>query len=212
MQETLKVVHSNSWKDSKDEEARSERGEAGDTVETTISKDDSGDLFVDMKREDEADDDSGKDRVAERTNDDEPELLSGVRIEDEDTRNTLVASETTEAAPTPVSLRETLWNPLLAVAAVLAVLAAGWSYTSLQGTRAQLSAMADAKASVERTLADVKTRLSAAEKTVSDIRAALAASAAVAATASESAPAAAASEATPEAAAPAPVSADSVAQ
>ncbi|MGQ0673246.1 MAG: hypothetical protein ACT4N2_10270 [Hyphomicrobium sp.] len=77
---------------------------------------------------------------------------------------------TTSAAPAPTGLLST---PLLAGAAALSVLVAGWSYTSLESTRAELNAMTQAKVTAERALADAQARLTNAEKAVAAVKAAL---------------------------------------
>jgi hypothetical protein len=81
--------------------------------------------------------------------------------------------------PRPVTMHGTptqlgsVMMPFLAVAAGLSALAAVWSYTTLEETRGQLASMTEAKASVDRSLADARGRLSAAEKAVADVKAAL---------------------------------------
>jgi hypothetical protein len=69
----------------------------------------------------------------------------------------------------PVSMK----MPLLAIAAGGSMLAAIWSYTTLDDTRSQLTTMTEAKATVDRSLADARARLLAAEKAVADVKAAL---------------------------------------
>lgn len=77
---------------------------------------------------------------------------------------------TTFDSPRP---RDMLTTPLLAIGFAVALLAAGWSYTSLEATRAELASITQSKASVDRQLGDAQARLSAAEKAVADVKAAL---------------------------------------
>lgn len=66
-----------------------------------------------------------------------------------------------------------LTKPLLAIAAGASLLMAGWNYSSLEDARAQLTSMTEAKAAVERSLAEAQGRLAAAEKAVASVNAAL---------------------------------------
>jgi hypothetical protein len=101
---------------------------------------------------------------------------------DEARRNTLISSELPQT-PAPPTMAEHLRTPMLAIAATVAALIAAWSYSTLQGTRAELEAMATAKATAEQALVDAKAKLSAVEKALTDINSALSAGAAAAATA-----------------------------
>ncbi|MBX9683933.1 MAG: hypothetical protein K2X41_09110 [Hyphomicrobium sp.] len=76
-------------------------------------------------------------------------------------------------APHIPSVWESLKSPLLAITAAVAVAAAVWSYSGLEDARAQLASVTEAKASVERSLAEARGRLTAAEKAVADVKAAL---------------------------------------
>ncbi len=86
----------------------------------------------------------------------------------EDRHIPYAASSQAAASDSP-SLR----TPLLAIAATVGLLAAAWSYTALEETRAQLTVVTEAKASVDRQLADAQSRLSAAETAVANVKAAL---------------------------------------
>lgn len=87
-----------------------------------------------------------------------------------DAQETPYERRTTYSAPAPTGLLNT---PLLASAAALATLVAGWSYTSLESTRAELKAMTDAKTAAERALVEAQSRLTNAEKAVAAVKAAL---------------------------------------
>ena len=93
--------------------------------------------------------------------------------------DTSYAARTTSISDTP-TLSGLLTTPLLAIIAAAAVLAAAWSYSSLEGTRAQLTAATEAKAAVDRALADAQGRLSAAENALAGVKAALTSSPAAA--------------------------------
>ncbi len=121
--------------------------------------------------------------------------------EEDGSRGSLVTREEDLEPPTyaPPRRDASRSQHVFAGATVLSLLFAGWSYSSLQATKAELAAMSDAKAAVERQLGEAKTRMGATDKVIADIRAALAALPAVAALPA----AASAAPATPEPAAPA---------
>jgi septal ring factor EnvC (AmiA/AmiB activator) len=66
-------------------------------------------------------------------------------------------------------------SSLMPMAALGALLIAGMSFTSLKTTRSELAALTEAKASVDKSLAETQGRLTVAEKTIADIKAAIAA-------------------------------------
>ncbi|PPC85071.1 MAG: hypothetical protein CTY31_03545 [Hyphomicrobium sp.] len=85
---------------------------------------------------------------------------------------TSYAPRTTAASDAP-SMSGLLTTPLMAIVTAVAVLAAAWSYSTLETTRAQLTAATEAKAAVDRALADAQGRLSAAENALAGVKAAL---------------------------------------
>lgn len=86
--------------------------------------------------------------------------------------DTSYTARTSSSSDTP-TMSGLLTTPLLAMITAVAVLAAAWSYSSLEGTRAQLTAAIEAKAAVDRALADAQGRLSAAENALAGVKAAL---------------------------------------
>lgn len=92
-----------------------------------------------------------------------------VSLEPPDTDDTPHSQQFPE---TPTTL-QLLKMPLLAIAAASAVVMAGWSYATLEETRAQLASVTQAKASVDNALADAQGKLAAAEKAVANVKAAL---------------------------------------
>lgn len=95
-------------------------------------------------------------------------------------------------------------SSLLPIATLGALLVAGMSFTSLKTTRSELAALTEAKASVDKSLAETQSKLSVAEKAIADIKAAIAAATTTAAAktgavTATGAPAASSTAATPAA-------------
>ena len=128
-----------------------------------------------------------------------------------ESQNTLVLQEASDEADhdyidTPhshISSTPTMWEslktPLLAVVAVVSLLAAGMSYSTLEETRARLTSMSDAKAAAEKALSEARGKLAAAEKAVGDVKAALSSTPASAAAAGTAAAGALAAKPAPAA-------------
>lgn len=74
---------------------------------------------------------------------------------------------------TPAAAMPSARQPLLLLTAACAAVAAIWSYSALENTRAQLNNVTLAKQTLERSLAEAQSRLSVAEKTVADVKAAI---------------------------------------
>lgn len=121
--------------------------------------------YLDKRQTSETSDDrKAPDAVDTRTS-----LVTADATESEDATEPLHA-KTTSSAP---SVWSSLKSPLLALTALVSVLGAAWNYTTLENTRVQLTAVSNAKASVEMSLAEAQGRLAAAEKAVADVKAAL---------------------------------------
>lgn len=139
------------------------------------------DVVLDAERSHDRADDSADDNTRADYGD-VIEQPASERDQAEETRAAYLASSEHRSSE-GVSLK----TPLLAIAAAVGLLAAAWNYTALVDTRAQLSAVTEAKATVDRQLADAQSRLSAAETAVANVKAAL--TAAPASTAAPAAPA-----------------------
>lgn len=76
------------------------------------------------------------------------------------------------ASEAPLNGRNLL-TLVLGIAALIGLLFGAWNYTVLESTRAQLSSVTEAKAALDRSLADAQGRLAAAEKAFADVKSAL---------------------------------------
>lgn len=175
MQEAFKVVSSPRWQ-TQNTEDRTNTSEtpAADTGAQALKQDEdskSSDATETIEaRSTQADDtpnttDSDSE-TAERADD---AVNTMEKVDDPEAVSTTPAARTYD----PPSVMETAKSPLLAIATACATVAAVWSYTSLEDTRAQLATVTSAKATLERSLAEAQSKLAVAEKTVADVKAAI---------------------------------------
>lgn len=188
MQEAFKVVSSPRWQN----QSTDDKPNTAENTSTSAASDTDKELAsesadtIDAVKADASDADD-----AARESDSSDTLTTDLSDDDAATRADV---DDPEASATPVAraydppgVMETARSPLLAITATVAGVAALWSYTSLEDTRAQLANVSSAKASLERSLADAQSKLAVAEKTVADVKAAIAAATAAPAKASGSA-------------------------
>ena len=174
MQEAFKVVSSPRWQTQNTEDKPNTADTANtlpasdsdtattstltaDTAEATKADAAIADDTASTADSDDARDAELADDTATRTDVDDPEA----------------SAATTPRAYEPPTVMQTAKSPLLAITAACASVAALWSYTTLEDTRAQLANVTSAKATLERSLSEAQSKLTAAEKTVADVKAAI---------------------------------------
>lgn len=173
MQEAFKVVSSPRWQNQATAEEKPNTPDTTNDTATqepvTASADVSDAIKADAPEtaETASGETSGDTLTSELSSDD-----TGTRADVDDPEAATAAAVSTYDPP---GVMETARSPLLAIAAAVAGVAAVWSYTSLEDTRAQLANVSSAKAALERSLADAQSKLAVAEKTVADVKAAIAA-------------------------------------
>lgn len=186
MQEARKVVSSPRWQNSMDAtnpvqadgDIKRERGD--DTAEKpeTEKHDATAGVRGSGASDVKTSADEAADTVTRETADGEERSEDGTALAVEDPEHTHAAVAQSRPIDPPSKL---LQAPLLTIAAACAGVAAMWSYSALEDTRAQLANVSNAKAAVEQALADAKSKLAVAEKTVADVKSAIAAATAPAA-------------------------------
>lgn len=188
MQEAFKVVSSPRWQNQSTTEDKPGTADGTNNPNDTVAQDAVGaaDDTADAVKASTA---NADDTAREETTDD---TLTSEHHTDDPTARADVDDPEASTAPAvrayePPGVLETARSPLLAIAAAVAGVAAMWSYSSLEDTRAQLANVSSAKASLERSLADAQSKLAVAEKTVADVKAAIAAATAAPAKATGSA-------------------------
>lgn len=183
MQEALKFSDEHDVRDA----ASNARDDAHDSDTQAQSRDQDQETpeQVSLLDKDDASDDAEKIETEVMDASNEPEIMEMADMSASQSPIVPLNSPKISYSPAmtePPTTYELIKTPMLAIAAAVSLVVAGWSYSSLEQTRADLNAMTEAKASVDKALADAKSRLTNAEKAVAAVKAALTSVPVVAAT------------------------------
>lgn len=161
-----KVVSSPRWQTSADSVSSRQSDVTGDTPEVKKASVESLEEARARATDDTETDKPAIDRLAE---DAETATLEADTKDEGDSAEVDAATTPRAAEPASASLKPAM----LAILAICSVVAAVWSYMTMEVTRTQLDEMTRAKATVEQALKDSQAKLAAAEKAVAGVKAAL---------------------------------------